>query len=377
MIKFPMERKIFIGNSVFSHFGGVTDPRSHINKKHNLIDILVISVCAVLCGCEYWEEIEDYAKSRESWFRKFLELPNGIPSHDRIRAVFVHLNPDEFENCFRKWVETLLKEVEAKIINIDGKTSRRTHDTAKGKAAIHMVSAWSSEHNLVLGQEKVDDKSNEITAIPELIDALDISGGIITIDAMGCQKNIVKKIVKNKADYIIGLKGNQKSLAEKASNLDFSSQITTTLKEEETIAHGRAEQREYFLHPVPGHFNEKYTWENFQSIGKVISERLINGNHTKETRFYITSLPHTEIQKFVKGTRGHWAIENCLHWQLDISYGDDQSRKRTGNAAQNFSLLQKITLNLLKREKTKKGGIIRKRRYAGFDEKYLEKVLSG
>lgn len=377
MLKFPMERKISVGNSVFRHFTSVNDPRSHINKKHKLIDILIIAVCAVLCGCEYWEEMEDFGKTREDWFRKFLELPNGIPSHDRIRAVFVHLNPNEFENCFRNWVESLLKEIGAKVVNIDGKTSRRTFDKSKGKRPIHMVSAWASEHNLVLGQVKVDDKSNEITAIPELIEALDISGGLITIDAMGCQKNIVKKIVQNDADYIIGLKSNQKSLFEKASKLDFMSADVKKLKEEEVLAHGRSEQREYLLHPVPGHFNEKYTWENLKSIGMVISERLVDGKHSSETRYYISSLPPSDVEKFAVGTRSHWSIENCLHWQLDISYGDDQSRKRSKNAAQNFSLLQKITLNLLKREKSKKGGIVRKRRFAGFDVKYLEKVLSG
>lgn len=373
-----MGKKVTLEDTLISHFSIINDFRSDINKKHKLIDIIAITLCAVICGFEYWEEIEEYGKMREQWFKTFLELPNGIPSHDRIRAVFIHLDPDKFESCFRNWISDILQDTRIQFINIDGKTSRNSIDKSKGKKAIHMISAWSSEYNLVLGQIKTSEKSNEITAIPQLIRTLDIQGSTITIDAMGCQKDIVKLISDKKGDYIIGLKGNQKRLSKKVKECysKIEESQLSSYKEEEKKAHGRVEQREYYLMSVPGYFNEKYIWDNLQTIGKVVSHRLIDGTLTTEERYYISSLPESEIRKFEKGVRNHWSIENSLHWQLDVSFGDDASRKREGNAAQNFLLMKKITLNLLKNEKTKKAGIERKRRMACLDTGYLEKILT-
>lgn len=365
-------------SSLIKHFIHVSDPRSDINVKHELIDILFIAICAVLCGVEYWEEIEDFGISREEWFRKYLKLPNGIPSHDRIRAVFVHLDPDELEKCFRSWVSEIIGEVKTElVISIDGKTNRGTRDDAKGKKAIHLVSAWSKELSLVLGQVKTDEKSNEITAIPKLIEALNLKKSLVTIDAMGCQKEIVKKIIDKDANYVIGLKGNQKALhTQTVEAFEKNEKMISTYNEGETTSHGRTEEREYALIDVPDYFTEKYTWEGLKSLGRVVSSRLIKGILTTETRYFISSLKATEATRFANGVRSHWGIENSLHWQLDVSFGEDQCRKRAKNAAQNFAVLRKIVINILKQERSTKKGIKRKMRMAGYRQDYFLQILS-
>ncbi|OHD66814.1 MAG: hypothetical protein A2096_12695 [Spirochaetes bacterium GWF1_41_5] len=274
----------------------------------------------------------------------------------------------------------MLKDVGGEIISIDGKTCRGSHDRTKGKKPIHMVSAWANENRIVLGQVKTEEKSNEITAIPELLKAIDIASAVVTIDAMGCQKDIVKEIRSKNAEYVISLKGNQSRLQEKVEDFFtcYSNESNTiTLTDEEQKAHGRVEQREYFLAEIPGHFNEKYIWEGLTCIGKVRSSRLIDGNLTVENRYFITSLKTSEFKRFAAATRRHWGIENSLHyWQFDISFSEDRSRKRSGNAAQNFSLVRKIALNYLKNDKTRKGGIERKRRYASLNTEYLQTLIS-
>ena len=374
-----MEKKLTNNISIFNHFHSLTDPRKDINKRHKLIDIIAITICAVIANSEEWEEIEDFGNAKHDWLKQFLELPNGIPSHDTIRKVFVHLDPNEFENCFRIWVADAIKRTPGEIINIDGKTNRGSHNRKKGKKAIHMVSAWAGAHHITLGQTKTEEKSNEITAIPELLQYIDIAGSICTIDAMGCQKEIVKTIVEKKADYVISLKGNQSNLQTKVE--DFFTNKSTKENtfyycEEEEKKHGRVEQREYFFSEVPGYFNEKYTWDGLVSIGKIQSTRLVNEELKTETRFFISSLKSDQVEKFMRSARGHWSIENKLHWQLDVSFSEDASRKRSGNAAQNFSLIRKIALAYIKNDKTRKGSIARKRRYAAMSSNFLEAILS-
>jgi predicted transposase YbfD/YdcC len=365
-----------IHRDLLVHFSIITDPRSDINKKHKLIDIIFIGIVAVLCGSEHWEEISDFARAKEKWFKKYLALPFGIPSHDRIRAVFVNLDPLELEKSFRNWVQSIMgNDSGTKIINIDGKTLRASRSDTKKKKPLHMVSAWAHGHNLVIGQVKTDEKSNEITAIPELLKALDLKGTIATIDAMGCQKEIAKIVTEKEGDYIIGLKTNQKELYKKAVEYFNSDQYEKqSLEEQEKTSHGRQEKRTYELLKFPG-VNEKYTWSGLSSIGKVHCETLQDEKVKEETRYFITSLKISDIEKFAKGARSHWGIENSLHWQLDVSFGEDQCRKRAKNAAQNFSVIRKISLNMLKNDKIRSFGIKSKRKACCYDENYLETIL--
>jgi predicted transposase YbfD/YdcC len=375
-----MENSFDIEDSFFDYFSVLTDPRTDINIKHKLIDIVTIALCAVVCDCDGWEDIEDFAIERESWFKTFLELPHGIPSHDRIRAVFIHLDPVEFESCFRNWVGSLIKTgCGTDFVSIDGKTSRGSFDNEKNINPIHIVSAWAHGNNLVLGQVKTSEKSNEITAIPELIKTLNLKGSVVTIDAVACQKKIVQGIIEKNADYIIGLKGNQKTLHERSKKAfeKINVKEISTIKDDESRAHGRTEQREYSMIKVPGSFNEGHTWAGFNSIGSVKSTRLVNEKISEETRYYITSLTTNDIHKFAVGVRSHWSIENKLHWQLDVSFGEDQCRKRIANAALNMSLLRRIALNLCKKETSRKISMRRKRKIASYSLEYMKKILLG
>ncbi len=365
-------------DSILNQFSDLNDPRQDINIKHKFIDIMAITISAVLCGCEHWEEIEQFGKSKIQWFKTFLELPNGIPSHDRIRAVFTFLDPVEFENSFSQWVKTIFNNRESEIVSIDGKTARRSFDSKNGRKAMHLVSAWAYENKIVLGQIKTEQKSNEIEAIPRLIRSLDVLGCIVTIDAMGCQKSIVKEIINQGAEYVIAAKANQNQLYQAIkSEFEKSESLknATSVCEQEKIRHGRSEIRNYYLKNAPGYLTHKHTWQKFNTIGMVVSERLVNGKLSKETRHFISSVQIKDIKMFAKAVRGHWSIENSLHWQLDVSYNEDQCRKRTKNAAENFALLRKITINLLKRETSKKIGIKSKRKLAGWDNEYLEKII--
>lgn len=369
-----------VAASIFDHFKVITDPRIDRNKLHNLTEIIVISICAAICGAEGFEDIEEFGKSSESWLRTFLELKFGIPSHDTFRRVFILLNPEEFKRCFLSWINAVSKVTNGDIIPIDGKALRRSYDNKSNKAAIHMVSAWSNANSLVLGQVKVDDKSNEITAIPELLRLLHLKGCIVTIDAIGCQKKIVKQICSQGGDYIIALKKNQGKLYEqteeyfnKAEQVNFNGIDHENYTAEEQ-SHGRNEKRDYRLVTNMEWLTDKDDWTELNSIGMVISTRTVDSKTTIEKRYYISSLT-TGIKEFARGVRSHWGIENKLHWVLDVQMREDESRIRTGNAPENFAMLRHVALNLLRQEKTVTRGIKGKKLKAALDVKYREKVL--
>ncbi|MFT5718969.1 MAG: putative transposase YbfD/YdcC [Oleiphilaceae bacterium] len=359
-------------NSVFST---LADPRSHINRLHLLNDIILIGIVLVLCGAETWKQMVQFGKSKESFFRKFLLLSNEIPSEDTINRVFSSINNLDLENCFIEWINSISTLSKGHVIAIDGKTIRGAKSHGK-KSAIHMVSAWACENNLVLGQIKMDEKSNEITAIPSLPEILDIEGSIITIDAMGCQKEIAKTINDNDVDYILAVKENQAALLEKVQDeFLFSKHIT----EDTSIDgdHGRIETRGCSVITDFQHVEKAGEWKGLNAVIKNESKREFK-NFDKPTqnavRYYISSCT-LEPCEFQTSIRSHWGIENKLHWVLDVGFSEDASRKRNQNSAQNYSILLKIVLNLLKNEKTEKQGVKGKRLKAGWDEAYLLKVL--
>jgi len=364
-------------NKLVSIFGSVEDPRSHINQLHNLVDILLIGIISVICGAETWKQMIEFANSKESFLRKFLELPNGMPSEDTINRVFSSIDSSQFETCFIDWVNSISTLSKGQVIAIDGKTLRGAKANGK-KSPVHMVSAWANQNNLVLGQIRVNEKSNEITAIPELLDTLLIQGNIITIDAMGTQTNIADKIIKNGADYILAVKGNQEALLEEIiDEFKFSKSIETDTDFD--LGHGRIETRKC---SVVSDFqfinNTDNKWNKLNQIIKIESIREFKNSNKameKATRYYISSLGDTAVN-YQHNIRSHWGVENKLHWTLDVAFSEDASRKRIGNAAQNYSILLKIALNLLRNEKTEKQGIAGKRLKAGWNEPYLLKVLN-
>jgi predicted transposase YbfD/YdcC len=346
--------------------------RSSGNKQHELLDIVAISICGVICGADSWEEIHEYGRIKEEWLSSFLVLPNGIPSHDTFNRVISSLCPKKFEECFSSWVSSLI-EATGDVISIDGKTICGAK--VNGKSPIHMVSAWASEHNLALGQVKVTEKSNEITAIPTLIESLAIEGAIITIDAMGCQKKIAKSIINKKANYVLALKENQPDLLEEVIDEFRFSAIEKTSTDID-YGHGRIETRICSVIKNFDLVSSHKDWSAMTSIVRIESTREFKGKDKIEssTRYYISSLDKS-AEEFQKIIRSHWAIENKLHWTLDVAFGEDLNRKRSSNAAQNFSLINKIALNLAKKENSCKLGIKSKRKIAGWDENYLLKIL--
>ncbi len=360
-----------------SIFGSIEDPRSHINQLHNLTDILLIGIISVICGAETWKQMVEFANSKEDFLKGFLELPNGIPSEDTINRVFSSIDSSQFEHCFIDWVNSISDISKGQVIAIDGKALRGAKSGGK-KSLVHMVSAWANQNNLVLGQVRVNDKSNEITAIPELLETLLIEGNIITIDAMGTQTNIANKIIENKADYILAVKENQKTLLNEIKDeFRFSKTIETNTNID--IGHGRIETRKC---SVISKFqfieNKDNKWNNLTQVIKIESIREFKNSdkqQEKATRFYITSL-EAVAEKHQEYIRSHWGVENKLHWTLDVAFSEDASRKRNKNAAQNYSILLKIALNLLKNEKTTKQGIAGKRLKAGWNNDYLLKVLN-
>jgi len=355
--------------SLHQHFDNLADPRIKRNKKHLFTDIIILTILGVICGAESWDSIELFGKTKEDFFKPFLKLPNGIPSHDTINRVFSMLNPRKFEQLFIQWTNTIKdKDIKAEVIAIDGKTVRGSKDTFHDRQPIHLVSAWASQNQMVLGQFKTDVKSNEITAIPKLLELLDIEGSIITIDAMGTQVAIADNIVENKADYILALKGNQKELREEVESV-FSVQKPESIFEETEKGHGRIETRKCEVIYDLNFLHGKERWRKLTSIIKVSSERILNNKTTNETRYYIGSLA-SDAKTFNSHIRMHWGVENCLHWTLDMTFREDEQRKRDGKAAQNFALIQKIALNILKKD-TCKGSLKSKRLKAGWDNKFL------
>ncbi len=329
---------------IWRHFDKMDDPRADGNRKHKLSDIITIAILAVICGADHWNQVEQFGKSKLDWLSTFLELPNAIPSHDTFNRVFAALDPDQFRAGFISWVNSISKVIEGEIIAIDGKQNRRTHDKKLGRKAIHMVSAWASQNQLVLGQVKVDDKSNEITAIPKLLQMLYIKGCIITIDAMGCQKKIAKKIVEKKADYVLALKENHKNLYDEVSAIfkivKAGSPISFDYFNRVDKNHGRTEIRQCWTINVEDILlTGSDQWENFRTIALVIDERIIDQKKQKSMRFFISSLP-SNAQKMLNCVRSHWTIETSLHWVLDMAFREDQCRLRMGHGAQNFAILR-------------------------------------
>lgn len=365
---------------LMEHFSSLTDPRIVAKTRHKLIDIVVITLCAVLAGADEWTEIAEFGRIKEKWFRTFLELPHGIPSHDTFGRVFSKICPEEFEKCFLDWVRAAFHDIAPQVVAVDGKTLRHSYDRSSNKSAIHMVSAWATESRLVLGQVKADEKSNEITAIPELLRVLALKGCIVTIDAMGCQKEIVRQIVRQEADYVICLKGNQGTFR-KEVELFFQNAKENGFKDvsHETYEttdgdHGRIEIRRFTTTGEVDWFEDKSQWPKLTSLGMVESERHVGDKITHETRYYISSLP-SDAKIFARASRGHWGIENSLHWCLDIAFREDDSRIRMGHAANNLAIIRHFALNLIKQDKTRKIGVKGSRKRAGWDDDYMLRLL--
>ena len=370
--------------SITVHFARLEDPRIDRSKKHKLLDIITIAICGVICGADSWVDIAMFGESKEEWFKGFLELPNGIASHDTFGDVFSRLDPVQFQECFMEWVRAVNELTKGQLVAIDGKTLRRSHDKLLGKKAIHMVSAWSTANGLVLGQVKTDEKSNEITAIPELLKQLELSGCIVSIDAMGCQKQIAKSIVDKGADYVLSLKGNQPRLHEDVKDLfDGAMQLgfegmNYDMWESVEKGHGRIETRQCWVISDPQdltYIRSLKDWRDLNCVAMVKAERRIGDSISVESRYYISSLKGNARQ-LLRAIRGHWAIENSLHWVLDIAFREDDCRVRKDNAPQNLAVLRHISLNLLKQDKSLKVGIKAKRKRAGWDNQYLLNVLS-
>ncbi len=370
-----------------AHFACLPDPRIERTKRHQLLDILVISICALICGAEGWEDIEDFGLAKHDWLRERLglSLENGIPSDDTFRRVFARLDPVSFGTCFRAWVQTLRTLTKGEVIALDGKTLRHSFDSALGQEAIHMVSAWASANNLVLGSVKVSDKSNEITAIPKLLQLIDIAGCIVTIDAMGCQKEIARQIKAQGGEYVLALKGNHPHLAEDVEQFFAHAQahrfedLCVSVHESLDKEHGRFETRrchQITLAPDdPAWQDAQQQWVGLSSFVRMERTRKIGEKLTHETHYYLSSLAG-KASKVARAIRAHWGIENGLHYVLDVSLDEDACRIRKDNAPQNLALLRHIVLNLLKKEMTSKRGVKAKQKRAGWDDQFLLRVLN-
>ncbi len=362
-------------------FSKVKDPRINRRKRHILSEIMVIAICAVVAGSNDWVGIEQFGIDRYDWFKKFLSLPNGIPSHDTFGRVFSMIAPDEFQTCFIEWINLIRFKLPYEIVAFDGKTLRRSHDEKNSQSAIHMVSAWASENRLVLGQRKVDQKSNEITAIPQLIEMLDLSGCITTFDAMNCQKEIARLLINKGADYVFTLKENHENLFHEVQDFFRKAEAhnfqgsSINYCQKETKNHGRHELRRYWVTDQISEFNHTAPWKKLSLIGMVESQRTVKGETSVERRFFISSLENN-VELFAKAVRQHWGIENSVHWILDIAFREDESRIRTGHAPENMAILRHIALNLLKNDDSPLG-IKNKRLRAARSTDYLAHVLRG
>lgn len=372
------------GPTIVAHFAQISDPRTGNAKLHGLLDILVIALCAVVCGADDWEAISRWGKTKRRWLKRFLALPHGIPSPDTFRRVLERLNPEEFQKAFLEWVQSVNVLTQGQVIAIDGKTLRRSHDQALGKDAIHMVSAWATTNHLVLGQVKMDEHSNEITAVPALLRLLEVSGCIVTVDAQNCQTEIAETIVAQGADYVLAVKANQKALYEELKDLFTESekvqfvQVPYQHARQVNKGHGRLEIRECWTLADPDYLDylrRRAEWKSLQTLIRVRAERHIGQRRSVETRYYISSLANN-APKLLQCIRAHWGIENGLHWVLDIAFREDESRVRKDHGPENMAVLRHIALNLLKHEHTARVGIKNKRLQAAWDNDYLLKVLN-
>ena len=364
-----------------TYFGNLRDPRASHSIEHKLLDILIISICGTISGANDFAAIAEYGKSKESWLKTFLELENGIPSTDTFERIFARLNPTELQKCFIGWMEAVHKTTKGELLNIDGKTLRGAKEAGNSRSLIHMVSVWSATQHLVLGQKKVNEKSNEITAISPLLEMLAIRGCLVSIDAMGCQREIAKTIIEQGADYVLALKGNQGDLhddvrqlftsarAQKFDNIEH--QFYSTVEK----GHGRIEKRYYWTMGNTEFLIGAEKWTGLKSIGMVESERNLNGVVSIEQRYYILSI-ESDVHRFSQSVRSHWSIENQLHWILDVGFDEDASQSCRGYSAENLAVIRHVGLNLLSRDKKTKVGVKTKRLKAGWDDSYLKDVLN-
>lgn len=370
-------------SSIQDCFADVEDPRIARTRAHPLINIIFIAICAVLCGADSWVEIETFGKAKLAWLSQYLDMSHGVPSHDTFGRVFAQIDAEQFQQGFGRWIAGICQRIDGEIVCIDGKALRRSHNKTMGKEMIYMVSAWATQNKLVLGQRKVNEKSNEITAIPFLLQTLELAGCLVTIDAMGCQKEITKGIVEKEGDYVISLKGNQGNLHEDTAEIFAYFEKTAFEGIEHSYTrtvnkgHGRIEIRQcWSVDPSSwaSYFRTLDQWETIQSIAMVEAERRVNGQVTCEKRFFIASIP-PNAERTLDAVRSHWQIENELHWVLDIAFREDESRIRTGDAPENMAVLRHLAISLLKQEQSTKIGTHAKRLKCGWDERYLEKVL--
>jgi predicted transposase YbfD/YdcC len=376
-----------VETSISRHFAGLTDPRIERAKEHRLVDIVTIALCAVVCGANDWVAIETFGHAKEAWLRTFLALPGGIPSHDTFGRVFARLDPAEFRACFLAWVRTVAGAAVADgVVAIDGKTARRSHDRGRGKAALHLVSAWASANGLVLGQVATDQKSNEITAIPALLRLLALEGCTVTIDAMGCQTAIAAQVLEQGADYVLALKDNQPTLHERA-RLAFADARAASGTRRAAVGwdtaatldagHGRIERRRCWALGDPeylAYLDPTGAWAGLRSVAMIESQRRIGDELTTELRYYLSSLP-PDAAALGRAIRDHWGVENRLHWVLDIAFREDDSRFRSGHGPENFAIVRHFALNLLRRDPAR-GSIAKKRFRAALDDHYLSTVLA-
>lgn len=366
-------------SSIITHFLPLEDPRVERNKKHELIDIILLSVCAICSGANGWEGIEEFGHEKQDWLRKYVPLKNGVPSHDCINYVLARLSAKHFRDCFMSWTQSVMKSCPGEIIALDGKTARGSRDRKNDKKPLHMVSAWACQQRLVLGQEAIDEKSNEITAIPKLLKLLEIKGCIITIDAMGCQHAITDQIIEQKGDYVIGLKGNQGHLHEAVEDFftvahqqDFKG-VSHDYFEEVDKDHGRFEIRRYWVSDELITLPKKASWSGLRSIGMVERECTQGGSCSTERRYFINSIK-PDAQLFAKAVRGHWGVENPLHWRLDVIFGDDASRIKKDNGAAVLTSLRHLCMNLFEQEDSKIS-LAKKKRKAAWSDQFREKVI--
>jgi predicted transposase YbfD/YdcC len=366
--------------SFTEHFADLDDPRVERTRSHDLLEIIVMAVVAVISNADGWDDIVDFAKTQKELLLRFLTLRHGIPSADTFRRVFSALDPEAFNRCFVAWTQSLVESTEGKLVAIDGKTLRRSGDTARAASPRHLVSAWVGQNHIVFGQVATAAKSNEITAIPELLKLLDLRGATVTIDAMGCQRKIVDGIVAAGADYIIAVKDNQPTLHNEVQAAFVTAEVSQealpaewTYRTQEK-AHGRAETRTTTVLDVQERLSEEQIWNGMRSLVRVTSVRTTATGTSEDTRFFISSRPPSAAA-LAQCIRGHWGIENSQHWTLDMAFDEDRCRIRRGHAPDNFALLRKIALNLLKAETTAKRGVTARRKLAGWSEEYLMRVL--